>query len=169
MTAPAKSAPAKATTAKAPAAPTNKPAENVKTESPAAAASRTAPIDFASLTLTKAPAPKRDGSNNPGRKPADNSVVEGWLRKSWENKTPTGFKNKNGEPTAVGEGASLPPMDGKSARLVISRLRKAAKTLGLGLSVDPVHVEEDAENVVVTFAAKTPNVPGAGRKPNSSK
>ena len=165
MTAP-KNAPVKATP---PArVPTPAPAP-VKQESEAAKASRTAPLDLSALSLTKTAPPKRDGSNNAGRKPADNSVAEGWVRDSWSARVPTGFKNKLGAETHVGAGFSLPPMTSENAALILGRLRKAAKTLGVGLSVDPNTVEKGRTDVVVTFAAKTPNVPGAGRKPNASK
>lgn len=140
-TTPAKTAPKTAPVAKPTEAPAT-PAVETKPESAASKASRNAPIDFASLSAVKAEAPARgDGA---GRKAQDNSVAEGWLRESWSERT-------EGSKVGGGRAVSVPTA---AAGTVASRLRIAARTLKLGLSIKVIDGPDGKSTV--NFAAKTP-------------
>lgn len=135
----------KSTAAKTTATQTALNAEDKRrAETPAAAASRTAPLDLSALTVADAPAPKFQGG--PGRTAADNSVAEGWLRDSWG--------KRDGEKARIGGGKTVTVPDAMVGT-VKSRLNKAAATLGLGVAI---RTEAKGDGTTrIDFAAKVRN------------
>lgn len=123
------------------AAADTKPADTKPAESTAAKVSRSAPLDLTALTVADAPAPKPAGNPNAGRKKADNSVAEGWLRASWD-------VRKDGEKMGAGKAVTVPTA---AVGTLKSRLNMAAATLGLGVAIQ---TEEIGDNTRVVFAAK---------------
>lgn len=130
-----------ATTTNRPATKTTTPA--AKPESAAAKASRTAPLDLAflsSVTVEKADRPER--AAGAGRKAADNSLFENWIRQSWD-------ERKDGEKLGVGYGMVIPA---DQVGVFKSRLNKAAATLNLGVSI--AEDEMSGGKVRVRYCAK---------------
>lgn len=125
----------------APVAPAVKPSESA-----ASKASRSAPLDLAflaSATPVVVAAPKR--AAGAGRKADDNTLVEGWLRDSWN-------ARKDGE--TVGEGRGIPNVPLVSIGALKSRFNRAAATLKLGVSF-AVDENKAAGTGTLRFVAKT--------------
>lgn len=129
-------------TARKTATPADAPVADKPVESKAAEASRVAPLDLSALTVEDAPAPKRSGVAGSGRKAADNSVAEGWLRDSW---------NGRGEGEKVGKGKAL-TVPSEAIGTLKSRLNRAAQTLELGVTFVVETVDDSRSKLI--FAAK---------------
>lgn len=124
-----------------PAAVTPAAKPEPKPESKASKASRSAPLDLSALTVAEAPKPKMTGNPNAGRKKADNSVAEGWLRASWDART-------EGEKMGAGKAVTVPTV---AVGTLKSRLNMAAAALSLGVAIQTT---EQGDNTRVVFAAK---------------
>jgi hypothetical protein len=127
------------------------PAVDTKPTEPVATAPKTrsaaVDIDLSKLTATKAPAPVV--GSGAGRKAEDNTVAEGWLRESWSERA------KDGNGAYVGKlgGGRALTVPTNAAGTVISKLRRAAKSLDLGLRVQATEADGKTS---IAFAASQP-------------
>lgn len=127
-----------------------------KPESEASKATRSAPLDMAFLQAVKpVSAPRPSVESGRGRKAEDNSLVEGWLKNSWDERVvdEAATKRAKGTPKHVGAAFALPQIPADKLGSLKNKFNRAAATLNVGVSFG--EKKNDNGTVTLTYYAKT--------------